>query len=1012
VEAAAAPDKPTLSVSVTNDGKANLNWTQPSGATLYTVTQNGVGFYSAVGNSAQATGLSNNTAYTYVVAATNGVCSSDSNSATVFGCVAPAAVTGLTAAALGDGSIRLDWNAASGAADYEIFYGEASGVYSSLAVTSALTYTFGGQAGHTYYFVVRARNANPVTCASNASAETSVVDCEAPAAPSGASATGGNAVATVAWTSTSTSVRITRSAGTATVTATATGSSYNATGLTNGTTYNFLVAALSGTCSSGAAATSATPCQAPTATATAVATGSQLAVNLAWGGTGAPSYKILRAIGTDSHTQLATTTATAYTDGAVASGNQYSYRVSSSNPSCPTGDSAAVTATPTCAPPTAIGNLGAQAGDASVQLTWSASAGATSYAIHRKLATETAYGTAIATQTAVGYSDQTAVNNTTYNYIVRASNGGCSSDSNQVTATPEPCSQAAPTNVTAAQVGGAIQVSWTAPAGSGLSYTVYRSDNGGAYVGATCAPSGTSCEDSTGLTSGHTYTYQVTATGACVSGYSAPSSGVAYTCVPPAAVTPTATASASTVSLSWTTSVGSTSYIVQRNNPASTDTSVYTPIATTTATTTSQGGLINGTSYWYRVAASNGACASTSTAVSGMPCRATTAAATASSTGTSLRVGLSWTDVGPSSYTIYRGTGSTTSVMTTTRTASGTAYTDTDPTLSTGPTYYYRISSTNPTCSTGESNVVSASGSCPLPAQPVLTATAGNQQVTLGWTTATGVSYSVKRGTASGGPYGTTVPGCTSPTCTDTGLTNDTSYYYVLTATNSCGAVDSAEKSATPSAVDANLIAFYHFDETAPTTTYADSSSHGYNGTAVGTPTSSTGKFGNALTLNGSSQTVTVPGAPAGMPKPSTSAFSVVAWVKTTSATAKQNIFSYNHNYSGGLRFYIESNQLKFTNNDSPGVARNLTTTTTNVWWHVAGTFDGTNWRVYQNGAQLTSGGSATGGAPTLDDNRAYYIGSKGTSDAWFSGSIDEVRYYNRALSATEISNLYQYEHL
>jgi hypothetical protein len=77
----------------------------------------------------------------------------------------------------------------------------------------------------------------------------------------------------------------------------------------------------------------------------------------------------------------------------------------------------------------------------------------------------------------------------------------------------------------------------------------------------------------------------------------------------------------------------------------------------------------------------------------------------------------------------------------------------------------------------------------------------------------------------------------------------------------------------------------------------------------------------------------------------------------------------------------------------------------------MAGTFDGSDWRVYQNGAELTSGGSADAGAPSLDSNGLYYIGSKGASQSWFSGSIDEVRYYSRALSAAEISNLYQYEH-
>jgi len=69
-----------------------------------------------------------------------------------------------------------------------------------------------------------------------------------------------------------------------------------------------------------------------------------------------------------------------------------------------------------------------------------------------------------------------------------------------------------------------------------------------------------------------------------------------------------------------------------------------------------------------------------------------------------------------------------------------------------------------------------------------LTATAGNAQVALSWSASAGAkSYNVKRATVSGGPYATVgTPSGTSFT-NNTGLTNGTTYYYVVSAVNGTG---------------------------------------------------------------------------------------------------------------------------------------------------------------------------------------------------------------------------------
>ena len=96
---------------------------------------------------------------------------------------------------------------------------------------------------------------------------------------------------------------------------------------------------------------------------------------------------------------------------------------------------------------------------------------------------------------------------------------------------------------------------------------------------------------------------------------------------------------------------------------------------------------------------------------------------------------------------------------------------------------------------------ISLVGTVP-PAPAGLSATAGNAQVGLNWSAASGAtSYNVKRATVSGGAYTTIAFGITSTSYTDTdaGLTNGDTYYYVVSAVNTTGeSAPSSEASATP----------------------------------------------------------------------------------------------------------------------------------------------------------------------------------------------------------------------
>ena len=97
-------------------------------------------------------------------------------------------------------------------------------------------------------------------------------------------------------------------------------------------------------------------------------------------------------------------------------------------------------------------------------------------------------------------------------------------------------------------------------------------------------------------------------------------------------------------------------------------------------------------------------------------------------------------------------------------------------------------------------------GVSPTPAAPAtpsgLSATVGNGQVALTWSASAGATgYAVSRGASSAGPFAS-VGETASTSFTDTGVTNGTAYYYVVSASNMAGSsANSAALAATPLAM-------------------------------------------------------------------------------------------------------------------------------------------------------------------------------------------------------------------
>ncbi|MGZ7443104.1 glycoside hydrolase family 6 protein [Paenibacillus sp. TH7-28] len=167
------------------------------------------------------------------------------------------------------------------------------------------------------------------------------------------------------------------------------------------------------------------------------------------------------------------------------------------------------------------------------------------------------------------------------------------------------------------------------------------------------------------------------------------------------------------------------------------------------------------------------------------------------------KVELSWTaSSGATSYNVKRATTSGGPYTAVATGVTATSYTNTG--LTNGTTYYYVVSAVNSAGESANSAQVAATplATISVPAAPTsLTATAGDGQVVLSWKASSGAtSYNVKRATTSGGPYTTVATAVTATSYTNTGLTNGTTYYYVVSAVNSAGeSANSAQVAATPS---------------------------------------------------------------------------------------------------------------------------------------------------------------------------------------------------------------------
>ncbi len=199
-----------------------------------------------------------------------------------------------------------------------------------------------------------------------------------------------------------------------------------------------------------------------------------------------------------------------------------------------------------------------------------------------------------------------------------------------------------------------------------------------------------------------------------------------------------------------------------------------------------------------------------------------------------------------------------------------------------------------------------------------------------------------------------------------------------------------------PAMAQTGLVAYYPFNGNAN-----DESGNGKHGTPSGGVTFTTDRFGNpnsAVSFNGTNALITTPELIFG---PNTGV-SVSLWVKANQQPGSPGTtYYFIMSESAAFGVWQQGNGIGLAIS-RPGTNSAWGTITFETWNHFVGTYDGTTIRAYINGA-LIKETEWTG--PMNDPNNPVTFGE--FINYWWSGSLDDVRIYNRALTNGEILQLY-----
>ena len=214
------------------------------------------------------------------------------------------------------------------------------------------------------------------------------------------------------------------------------------------------------------------------------------------------------------------------------------------------------------------------------------------------------------------------------------------------------------------------------------------------------------------------------------------------------------------------------------------------------------------------------------------------------------------------------------------------------------------------------------------------------------------------------------------------------------------------------------LVGLWSFDQNdiAGTVAY-DRSGQGNNGTLTGGAATTIGRIGQGLNFNGSTQYVDV--IDTANLRPGNGSWSYSAWTKVTASNAERMII----NKLGGSPFAGYDMQIGHGgtsgkvlceyNQSYPGTIRisESNTSVADGQWHFLVCVADKNAdtvRIYNNGVEMAVTPNNAGSWPNISDTSNLNFGryAAGNSD-YYDAPIDDIRIYNRALSAQEVKRLY-----
>jgi Concanavalin A-like lectin/glucanases superfamily len=199
------------------------------------------------------------------------------------------------------------------------------------------------------------------------------------------------------------------------------------------------------------------------------------------------------------------------------------------------------------------------------------------------------------------------------------------------------------------------------------------------------------------------------------------------------------------------------------------------------------------------------------------------------------------------------------------------------------------------------------------------------------------------------------------------------------------------------------LVAAYGFNEGVGVLTL-DSSGQANTGTIAGATWTTNGRFGSGLSFNGTNAWVTIDDSPS---LDLTDGLTIEAWVNPSSGTGTRTVLM--KEAFSGLAYALYSTvggqrPVGYVHTRRDASAVGSTAVPLNTWTHLAFTFDGSTLRLYMNGTLVrTSSANGSSSGAIITSAGALRIGGNAVFGEYFRGIIDEVRVYNRPLSAADI---------